>query len=275
MKILLTGAKGMFGQDALKVFTENSYDSISVDIENFNITDETAVNNYFKQIKCDLVLHAAAYTNVEQAETQKEKAFLVNEKGTENIARATAEKNIPIIYISTDYVFDGKKDTPYLPDDKTNPLNVYGKSKLYGELAVKKHNPQYYIVRTSWLYGQNGKNFVGTMINLSKTKKMINVINDQTGSPTWTYELTRGILKIIENRFDYGTYHICGSGSTTWYDFAKKIFELENTNIEVVPVTSEEFPSNVKRPKYSVMENNELCINWQEALKEYLKNRNK
>lgn len=270
--ILLTGAKGMFGQDAVRIFTEKDYKVISVDIEDFNITDEASVNNYFQNIECDVVVHAAAYTNVDLAETEREKAFLINAKGTENLAKITAEKNIPMVYISTDYVFDGEKDSVYLPDDKTNPQSVYGESKLAGELAVQKYNPKHFITRTSWLYGKNGKNFVDTMINLSKTQAVLKVVDDQKGCPTWTYDLAEGILKIIETNSPYGIYHVCGSNFTTWYGFAKKIFELKSIKIEVIPVTTEEFPRPAKRPRNSVMENNNLCRNWEDSLKKYLEN---
>lgn len=271
--IILTGAKGMFGQDAVKIFSENGYKVIPVDIEDFDITDESSVNSYFESLNCDFVLHAAAYTNVDMAETEKEKAFLINSKGTENLAKVSAEKNIPIIYISTDYVFDGEKNKPYLSDDNTNPQSVYGASKLEGELAVKKYNPSHFIARTSWLYGRNGKNFVETMINLSKTNPVLKVVNDQTGCPTWTFDLAEGIIKLIKNKNPYGIYHICGSSFTSWYGFAKKVFELENINIEILPVTTDEFPRPAKRPRFSVMENNNICRNWEESLAMYLKSR--
>jgi len=270
--ILLTGAKGMFGQDAVKIFSKRGYEVIPVDIEDFNITDEVSVTNYFKDLECNFVIHAAAYTNVDLAENEREKAFLINEKGAENLAKITAEKNIPIVYISTDYVFDGEKYSVYLPDDKTNPQSVYGESKLAGEIAVKKYNPKHFITRTSWLYGKNGKNFVDTMINLSKTQPVLKVVDDQTGCPTWTYDLAEGILKIIENNSPYGVYHVCGSNSTTWYGFAKKIFELKDIKTEVLPVTTAEFPRPAKRPRNSVMENNNLCRNWEESLQKYLEN---
>jgi dTDP-4-dehydrorhamnose reductase len=267
--ILLTGGNGMFGKDAAKIFSANGYKVISVDIQDFDITDIDSVRNYFKNINCDYVVHAAAYTNVDLAETEKEKAFLINEKGAENLAKITSEKNIPIVYISTDYVFDGEKTAPYFPDDKTNPQSVYGASKLAGEIAVKKHNPTHFITRTSWLYGKNGKNFVDTMINLSQTQPVLKVVNDQTGCPTWTYDLAEGILKVLKNNI-YGAYHICGSGYTTWYGFAKKIFELENIDIEVLPVNTQEFPRPAKRPKFSIMNNNNICRNWEDSLKMYL-----
>lgn len=268
--IFLTGGKGMFGQDAARVFAEKGYNVIPIDIEELDITDLNSVKNYFKNLECDYVIHAAAYTNVDLAETEKEKAFTINAEGTKNLARITAEKNIPIFYISTDYVFDGEKKSAYYPHDKTNPQSIYGESKLAGETAIKKYNPRHFITRTSWLYGKNGKNFVDTMINLAKTQTFLKVVDDQKGCPTWTYDLAQGILQIIENNNPYGTYHVCGRGATTWYGFAKKIFELKGIDIEVLPVTTEEFPRPAKRPKNSVMENNNLCRNWIESLEIYL-----
>ncbi len=272
--ILLTGAKGMFGQDAVKIFSERGYEVLPVDIDDFDITDENSVNAYFEDLMvqrcCNFVLHAAAYTNVDGAETEKDRAFLINEKGTENLARITAKKNIPIIYLSTDYIFDGKKNTPYLPEDNFNPLNIYGESKLAGEIAVKKLNPRHFIIRTSWLYGHNGKNFVETMINLSKTQPVLKVVDDQTGCPTWTYDLAEGILKILEANMSYGIYHVCGSGFTTWHGFAKKIFSLKGIATQVIPVTTDEFPRPAGRPKFSAMENNGICRTWEESLKKYI-----
>jgi len=269
-EILISGAKGMFGQDAVKIFSDKGYKVIPVDFEDFDITNKTSVANYFKNLKCDLIIHAAAYTNVDLAESEKEKAFMVNATGTENLAEISAVKNIPIVYISTDYVFNGQKKTPYLPDDAVNPINIYGESKLAGEIAVKKLNKKHYITRTSWLYGRNGKNFIETMINLSKTQPEIKVVDDQTGCPTWTYDLAEGILSIIENKKPYGTYHICGSGFTSWYGLAKKVFEIKGINTTLVPVKTEAFPRPAKRPQNSIMENNGICRHWEESLRLYL-----
>jgi len=271
--ILLTGAKGMFGQDAIKIFSDRGHKVIPADIDDFDITNETSVKEYFGNIVGDIdyVLHAAAYTNVDLAETEKEKAFLINEKGAENLAKISAEKNIPIIYISTDYVFDGEKGSVYFPQDKTNPQAVYGASKLAGEIAVAKNNPNHYIARTSWLYGYNGKNFVETMLNLAKTQPFLKVVNDQSGCPTWTYDLAEGVLNIIEKDMPYGIYHVCGTGYTSWHGFTKKIFELSGIDIEVKPVTTDEFPRPAKRPVFSAMENNKICRNWEDSLEKYLK----
>lgn len=269
MLILVTGANGMLGQDLVPVLKNAGHEVLETDIHNLDITDKDQVSKYILTNKPELIIHAAAYTNVDQAETETEKAFLINQTGTENLALTSGNFNIPIVYISTDYVFDGTKQTPYLPDDETSPINVYGFSKLMGEDTVKELNNKYFIIRTSWLYGHKGKNFVETMINLAKTKPELRVVNDQVGCPTWTVALAEGILKIIQNN-QYGTYHVCGSGSTSWHGFAVKIFELMGIDIKVIPVSSEEFKTAAKRPKYSIMDNDGICPDWQDSLKKYI-----
>ncbi len=269
--ILITGANGMLGKDSVRVFLSSGYDVIGAGKDELDITDFNCVINFFARNKIDFVLHAAAYTKVDDAETNRDLAFLINAEGAKNIAIAANEKSIPIVYISTDYVFDGKKNTPYLPSDKTNPINVYGASKLAGEEAVKKENPKHYIIRTSWLYGKYGKNFVDTMIALSKTQKSIKVVNDQFGCPTWSVDLVEAIKNIIEKNMPFGTYHLCGGGVATWFDFAKKIFEIQKIKIEVIPVKTSEFPRPAPRPKFSAMDNSSALSSWEEGLNKYLK----
>ena len=218
-----------------------------------------------------MVIHCAAYTNVDKAEEEPEKAELINVKGTENIAKVSAELDIPVVYISTDYVFDGSKNTPYTPDDIPNPLNIYGKTKLVGEEMIKKYCKKYYIVRTSWLYGHYGKNFVETMISMAD-KPELKVVDDQIGCPTWTVELANGILKLLSK--PYGTYHVCGGGQTSWYGFAKEIFKNMNLDVNLIPCSSAEFPRPAKRPAYSAMDNQKLCRNWESALRDYIELRN-
>ena len=217
-----------------------------------------------------MIIHCAAYTNVDKAEEDKDNAFLINEKGSENLAKVSGENSIPIVAISTDYVFDGTANKPYTPEDKTNPINVYGASKLAGELAIQKYNPMHYITRTSWLYGIHGKNFVETMFSLAEKLPQLKVVNDQIGCPTWTVALSYGILNLIRQEMPYGIYHLCGSGYTSWYEFAKKIFELSNTDKTVIPCSTEEFPRPASRPKYSVMDNSEMLPAWEDSLKNYL-----
>jgi len=269
MKILVTGANGMLGQDLVPILKNAGHEVLETDIHNLDITLKDNVSSYLEENMPELIVHAAAYTAVDNAETDQAKTFLINETGTENLAIISGGLKIPILYISTDYVFDGTKNSPYLPSDKTNPLNIYGLSKLNGEKAVKMYNDNHYITRTSWLYGHKGKNFVETMIKLARTKPELRVISDQTGCPTWTVALSEAILKIIRTN-KYGTYHVCGSGSTSWHGFALKIMELMKIDIPVVPVSTQEFPTPAKRPQYSVMDNNKICPDWQESLKKYI-----
>ena len=174
-----------------------------------------------------------------------------------------------MIYISTDYVFDGTKKSPYVSDDTTNPTGAYGLSKLHGEEAVRKFCPAHYIIRTSWLYGHHGKNFVETMISLAE-KTELKVVDDQVGCPTWTVDLSDAIISFIDEEPPFGTYHACGAGSTSWYGFAKEIFDLMSLNVKLIPCTTEEFPRPAKRPAYSVMDNEGLLRDWKQALQEYI-----
>ncbi len=272
--ILLIGADGMFGKDAAEIFAGAGYEVVKATRADFDITNREEVENFFDQKlsgkKIDFVINAAAYTKVDDAETNRDLAFAVNAEGAKNIAIATAQKNIPLFFISTDYVFDGTKGAPYEVSDAVNPASVYGASKLLGEENVRAENQQHYIVRTSWLYGKQGKNFVDTMLNISRNQKVIKVVNDQFGCPTWTHDLAYGIKSLIENGAEFGTYQICGSGVTTWYEFAKKIFEIAGVEVEVIPVSTEEFPRPAPRPKFSAMKNGGICGKWEESLREYL-----
>ncbi|MCM1003937.1 MAG: dTDP-4-dehydrorhamnose reductase [Candidatus Gastranaerophilales bacterium] len=265
MKALVTGAKGMLGQDLCPILEDNGFEVIETDIHNLDITKDCT--EFIMAEKPDLVIHCAAYTNVDKAEEDLETARLINAVGAENIAKACAKADATMVYISTDYVFDGTKNEPYLPEDKPNPINNYGLTKLQGEEAVKKHCTKYYIARTSWLYGHHGRNFVETMISLAD-KPELKVVDDQIGCPTWTVELANGILKLLDKPF--GTYHVCGSGHTSWYGFAKEIFEQEGLKVNLNPCATEEFPRPAKRPKFSIMENNGITRDWKSALKDYL-----
>lgn len=268
-KVLVTGADGMLGQDLCPMLEDCGYEVIETDIDNLDITNEIQVNGVLSDVKPDYLIHCAAYTNVDKAEEEKELAYKINAKGTEYIAKACAKNNITMVYISTDYVFDGKSKEPYEIDDKTNPINEYGKTKLAGELAVKKYCPKHYIVRTSWLYGHHGKNFVETMISLAD-KEILNVVDDQIGCPTWTMDLSDAIISLIEENADYGTYHACGGEKTTWYGFAKEIFKKMNLEANLQPCKTEEFPRPATRPQYSVMNNEGLLRDWKQALEEYI-----
>ena len=269
MKVLVTGAKGMLGQDLCPILEDAGCFVVETDIDNLDITDEKQVSAAIAAIRPDVVIHTAAYTNVDKAEEDLDTALKINYNGTANVAKACADNDCLLVYISTDYVFDGTGDKPYLPDDKVSPVNNYGLSKLKGEEAVQKYCKKYYITRTSWLYGHHGKNFVETMLSLAE-KPELKVVDDQVGCPTWTVELSNSILKIIGEQKDYGIYHVCGSGKTSWYGFAKEIFNQAGLAVNLKPCSTDEFPRPAKRPKYSVMENGKICRDWKLALKDYM-----
>lgn len=268
MKILVTGAKGMLGRDLCPILEDCGYDVTEADRDEFDITDESACETFISACAPNYVIHCAAYTDVNRAEDDP-MAELVNAKGAENVAKACEKIGAVIVYISTDYVFDGSKNSPYLPDDKTNPLNAYGRTKLHGEEAVQKYSTRYYIARTSWLYGHHGKNFVETMLALAPRPEL-KVVDDQVGCPTWTVELANGIVDLIDEDSEYGIYHICGSGETSWYGFAKEIFKQSGLDVNLKPCSSSEFPTPAKRPSYSVMDNEGCCRDWKLALRDYL-----
>jgi dTDP-4-dehydrorhamnose reductase len=276
-KVLVTGAKGMLGQDLCPILEDEGYDVIETDVDSLDITNSDSVSSTLESVKPNIVIHCAAYTNVDKAEEELDKARLINAKGTENIAKICAKNNITLVYISTDYVFDGgingNRTQPYSPQDKTAPLNNYGLTKWEGEQAVRKYCRKYYITRTAWLYGIHGKNFVETMISLAD-KPELKVVDDQVGCPTWTVELCNGIIKLLSGKA-FGTYHVCGGGQTSWYGFAQEIFDLSGLNVNLKPCTTDEFPRPAKRPAYSVMDNGGLCRPWQNALKDYIELRKK
>ena len=269
-KILVTGANGMLGQDLCPILEDEGYEVIETDIQNLDITNFDEVKRVLLEDKPDAVIHCAAYTNVDKAEEDLETARKINVLGTENLAKICGENNITLVYISTDYVFDGglEKGNSYKPTDKTNPLNNYGLTKFEGEEAVRKYCSNHIIARTAWLYGIHGKNFVETMLSLSD-KPELKVVDDQVGCPTWTCELSNGIIKLLQEG-NFGTFHVCGSGKTSWYGFAKEIFKLADKTVNLKPCTTEEFPRPARRPKYSVMDNNGICRPWQKALKDYM-----
>lgn len=274
MKVLVTGANGMLGQDLCPILEDAGCFVIETDKDTLDITDFEKVNSFLNEVKPDMVVHCAAFTDVDGAEKDFEKAELINAKGTENIAKVCAKLGATLVYISTDYVFDGTKSTPYTPEDLPNPINNYGLSKLHGEELVKKYCEKYYIARTSWLYGHYGKNFVETMFELVEKKTedgeipQIKVVDDQIGCPSWTVDVANGITQLFSE--PSGTYHVCGGGSVSWFGFAQEIFKMAEKEVNLIACTTEEFPRAAKRPKYSVMENGGLCRNWKRALKDYL-----
>jgi len=269
MKILVTGAEGMLGQDLCPIFEDEDYEVVETNKNTLDVTNEIQVNNIIKKENPDILIHCAAYTNVDEAEKNSDTVALINVKGTENIAKACAKNDIIMVYISTDYVFDGENNSPYMPNDKPNPINNYGLTKFQGEQMIQKYCEKYYIVRTSWLFGHHGKNFIETMLSLSD-KSEIKVVDDQFGCPTWTVDLSDGILNLLQNEEEFGIYHICGKTPTTWYDFAKEIFMQAGKNVNLIPCKTKDFPRPANRPKYSVMNSENFKINWKKSLKKYL-----
>ncbi len=278
-KIFLIGQDGMLGGELYeRLIKLNKYEVTPTTIETLDICNKDAVINKAKEIMPKYIINCAAYTNVDGCETNFTLANNVNGVAVGNIAEAAKAVGATLIQISTDYVFDGELDVnlAYTEDMETGPVSAYGKTKLLGEENAKKAE-KYYILRTAWLYGYNGKNFVKTMLNLAETKDEINVVCDQNGSPTSTTVLCEIIEKILEINPEYGIYHSTNEGFTTWYQFAKDIFEIAGKNVKVNPVTSDEYPTPTKRPKNSKLSKEKLHSigiypkDYKESLKDYLK----
>ena len=275
MKILITGGNGQLGQEMQHLLNQRGItDYEAADVEKLDITDEASVEAYFAENKPEVVYHCAAYTAVDKAEGEgKAVNEAVNATGTEIVAKACAKYDALLVYISTDYVFDGSRtEGEYMPDDPTGPRNEYGRTKLLGEQAVKKYCQKYYIVRTAWVYGKYGHNFVYTMLNLAKTHDKLTVVSDQVGRPTWTKTLAEFITYLVDNKIAYGTYHCSNDGTCSWYEFAKEI--LKDKDVKVLPVSSDEYPTAAFRPHYSVMhlakETGFEFPMWQDALHEFM-----
>ena len=279
MKVLVTGVKGQLGHDVKNELISRGIETVGVDVDEMDITDERAVREVLVRENPDAVIHCAAWTAVDAAEDQVEKWTLVNVTGTENIARVCKELSCKMMYISTDYVFDGKGTRPWEPDDPvTEPLNVYGLTKYRGEAAVRSLVDRHFIVRIAWVFGKNGKNFVRTMLGLGEKYRRITVVNDQYGTPTYTYDLARLLVDMILTD-SYGTYHATNEGDyITWYDFACEIFRQAGIEMEVVPVSSAEYAAKAKRPENSRMNRSKLAEqgfvplpDWKDALGRYLR----
>lgn len=253
MKILLTGSKGMLGYDLIRVLTDK-HQVVTTDIDDLDVTNLDQTIAGIMRIKPDTVIHAAAYTNVDGCESNIDMAFQVNGIGARNVAIACQETGASMVYFSSDYVFDGEKGSPYLEYDQTNPKSIYGQSKLWGEMLVKEVLPRHSIIRTSWLYGVNGKNFVTTMLDLARRAPELRVVNDQIGSPTYTLDLARAVAQIIDKPM-FGTLHLTNSDICSWYEFAMEIFTQAGMEVNITPINSDELRRPAFRPKYSVLAN--------------------
>ena len=278
MKVFVTGVKGQLGYDVMNELARRGLERIGVDVEEMDITDAEACERVIKAAAPEAVIHCAAYTAVDAAEDNRELCHRVNGEGTKNIARVCSELDIPMMYISTDYVFNGQGERPWEPDDHREPLNVYGLTKYEGEIAVEQLLKKYFIVRIAWVFGLNGKNFIKTMLRLGKERGAVSVVDDQIGSPTYTYDLARLLVDMIQTD-RYGRYHATNEGLCSWYEFACEIFRQAGMDeVKVTPVDSASYPAKAKRPFNSRMSKEKLTENgferlpsWQDALGRYLK----
>ncbi|MBQ6833805.1 MAG: dTDP-4-dehydrorhamnose reductase [Lachnospiraceae bacterium] len=279
MRILVTGVKGQLGYDVVNEMEKRGLEAVGVDVEEMDITDKAACEKVITEANVDAVIHCAAYTAVDAAEDNVEICMKVNAEGTRNIAEVCKKLDIKMMYISTDYVFDGQGERPWEPDDERHPLNIYGQSKYEGELAVEELLEKYFTVRIAWVFGVNGKNFIKTMLRIGKERGAASVVCDQIGSPTYTYDLARLLVDMIQTD-KYGRYHATNEGLCSWYEFACEIFRAAGMDeVKVTPVTSAEYPaSKAKRPMNSRISKEKLSDNgferlpdWKDAVARYLK----
>lgn len=276
MKFVITGVKGQLGYDLVKQLSGGNHEVIGIDRDELDITNEAAVLAYIENVKPDAILHCAAFTNVDAAEEQKEAAYAVNALGPKYLAQAASKVGAKMVYVSTDYVFNGTASEPYEPDQATDPLGVYGETKLAGEEFVKQYLDKFFIVRTAWVYGINGHNFVKTMLRLGEEREEVGVVHDQIGSPTYTVDLASFMIELVQSE-KYGIYHATNEGVCSWYDFAVEIFKQAEMNVKVNPLTSDQFPRPAARPSYSVLSKKKIkeqgftpLRDWKEALAVYL-----
>lgn len=279
-RILVTGANGQLGQSILEQSkTYKEIECFFVTQNELDITNEKLIKHYFDDKSFDFVVNCAAYTAVDKAEDEQESAYLVNAKATEFLAKITNEKKIPFIHVSTDYVFDGTASQPRMETDQTNPIGVYGQTKLEGENLALKNNPKTIILRTAWVYSRFGNNFVKTMLRLFQEKESISVVADQIGSPTNAIDLADAILEIIStNELTYGIFNYSNEGKCSWFEFAQKIKEFSSSTIEINPVPTSAYPTKAKRPAYSLLDKTKIkevyqltIPNWEDSLKKELK----
>lgn len=276
MKVLVTGANGQLGYDVIKELQKQNIECFGATRKDFDIIDFKATENFIINYMPDVVIHCAAYTAVDKAEDEPDLCYKVNTSATESIAEICKKINAKMLYISTDYVFDGAKEGFYEVEDKPNPINVYGKTKLLGEEAVQKILDKYFIVRISWVFGEHGNNFVKTMLRLGAERKVLNVVADQYGSPTYTADLAPLLVEMIKTE-KYGIYHATNEGICTWAEFAEEIFKIAGMNIKVNHITTSEYPTRAKRPLNSRLSKNKLKKNFNynfrkidEALKKFI-----
>ena len=279
-RILITGANGQLGQSIAEMSKNHKQiECFFVTRNELDITNEDLVNHYFDDKSFDFVINCAAYTAVDKAEDDQENAFLVNAKATEFLAKISNAKNIPFIHVSTDYVFDGTESVPRLETDQTNPIGVYGQTKLDGENLALANNPKTIILRTAWVYSRFGNNFVKTMLRLFNDKDSISVVADQIGSPTNAIDLANAILEIVsKDELVYGIYNYSNEGECSWFEFAQKIKEFSGSSIEINPVPTSAYPTKAKRPAYSLLDKSKIkevyqleIPTWEDSLKEELK----
>lgn len=276
MKVLVTGANGQLGYDVVKELQKQNIECYGASRQDFDIVDFEVTENFIKNYMPDVVIHCAAYTAVYKAEDEQGLCYLVNASATENIAEICKKINAKMLYISTDYVFDGTKEGFYKVDDKPNPINVYGKTKLLGEQAVQRILNKYFIVRISWVFGEHGNNFVKTMLRLGNERKEISVVADQYGSPTYTADLAPLLVEMIQTE-KYGIYHATNEGVCTWAEFAEEIFKIAGIDVKVNHITTAEYPTRAKRPlnsrlsKEKIINNKFIIIRaWEKALREFI-----
>lgn len=277
MKILVTGVKGQLGYDVVLEGESRGLEMFGTDVDNMDITDAGQVKQVIEDYKPDAVIHCAAYTAVDAAEDNQELCRKINVDGTRNIAEVCKAMDIPMMYFSTDYIFNGRGENFWKEDDEKQPLNVYGQTKYEGELAVQELIQKYFILRISWVFGVNGNNFIKTMLRLGKERGAVGVVSDQIGSPTYTYDLAKLVIDMIQTD-KYGAYHVTNDGLCSWYEFACEIFKQAGLDVKVTPLTTAEYPAKAARPFNSRMSKDklvnagfEMLPEWQDALGRYLK----
>ena len=277
MKILVTGVKGQLGYDVVQEGESRGLDMFGTDVDNMDITNAGQVKQVIEAYKTDAVIHCAAYTAVDAAEDNQELCRKINVDGTRNIAEVCKDMDIPMMYFSTDYIFNGQGENFWKEDDPKKPLNVYGQTKYEGELAVQELVEKYFILRISWVFGVNGNNFIKTMLRVGPQRGEVGVVADQIGSPTYTYDLAKLVIDMIQTD-KYGAYHVTNEGICSWYEFACAIFKQAGLDVKVNPLTTAEYPAKAARPSNSRMSKDklinagfEMLPSWQDALSHYLK----